>query len=97
MNDLPTPYPPNPLHVPAAVTEPSASFKKEVKKVMTAITLFFIVYILLIIFSIVLAVSCITLGISIIALLGSLIGLAAGLGIISIGVLVFVFLVKFIF
>jgi Zn-dependent protease with chaperone function len=90
-------YPAGPANVSLSITEPSASFKSEVKKVMGSITLFFIVYILLIVFSIALAVGCIVVGIAVIAGLASLIGLMLGLGIISIGIMVFVFLIKFIF
>lgn len=90
-------YPINPQGVPASVTEPSSSFKSEVSKVMASVLLFFLVYLLLIAASIVLSVICIYLGIIVIAALTNLLGLVAGLGIISIGILVFVFLIKFIF
>ncbi|MGC4036125.1 MAG: M48 family metallopeptidase [Chitinophagaceae bacterium] len=90
-------YPDSPLNVPAAFTEASPSFKAEVKKVMGSITFFFIVYILLIIFSIALGIGCVFAGIAVMAGLASLIGLMLGLGIISIGIMVFIFLVKFIF
>jgi len=64
---------------------------------MGAITLFFLVYLLLIVLSVLLSVACVMLGIGIISMLTNFLGLAAGLGVVSIGVLVFVFLVKFIF
>lgn len=90
-------YPAGPVNISATVTDPSASFKLEVKKVMGSITLFFIVYFLLIIFSVALGIGCVIVGITVIAGLASLIGLILGLGIISIGVMVFVFLIKFVF
>lgn len=97
MNDVKDLYPANPLNVDATATEPSAAFKKEVKKVMFAITLFFVVYVILIALSLVLAITCMYGGIAIMLGLGSILGLAAGLGVISIGVMVFIFLIKFIF
>jgi Zn-dependent protease with chaperone function len=97
MNDLQAFYPANPLNVPDAVTEPSPAFKTEVKKVMGSISLFFIVYLILIALSVVLSIACVFLGIGLMGALTNFIGLAGGLGIISIGILVFVFLIKFIF
>lgn len=90
-------YPPTPLNVPASVTDPSPEFKAEVKKVMGSILLFFLVYVILIVLACALAAGCILLGIGVMMALGSLLGLVAGLGIMSIGVMVIVFLIKFIF
>ncbi|WP_407524379.1 M48 family metalloprotease [Lacibacter sp. MH-610] len=90
-------YPPTPMNVPASVTDPSPAFKTEVKKVMSSILFFFIVYIILIVLAVALAAGCIMLGIGVMMALGSLLGLVAGLGIMSIGVMVIIFLVKFIF
>ncbi len=97
MTETSFPYPPNPVNVPLSATAASPAFRREVKKVMTAIVLFFIVYLVLIALSVVLSVICVMLGIGLIGMLTNLIGLAGGLGIISIGIMVFVFLVKFIF
>lgn len=90
-------YPVTPLNVPLSVTNPSATFKKEVKKVMTSIILFFVVYIILMILSVLLSIACLYAGVFVMANSGHILGLAAGLGIISIGILVFIFLIKFIF
>lgn len=90
-------YPATPVNVSLSVTNPSASFKKEVKKVMVSIILFFAVYILLMIFSVALAAGCFYLGFFVMASLGSVIGFIAGAGIMSIGLMVVIFLVKFIF
>jgi Zn-dependent protease with chaperone function len=90
-------YPNSPANVPAFVTEVSPSFKKEVKKVLIAIALFFTVYLVLIALSLALAAGCIYAGLYIIVGSGHIIGILAGLGIISMGLLVFFFLIKFIF
>ena len=97
MHEVESLYPANPLNIPASATAASPAFRREVKKVLAAIVLFFIVYLVLIVLSVILSVICVMLGIGLIGMLTNFIGLAAGLGIISIGILVFVFLVKFIF
>lgn len=90
-------YPASPLNVPASITEPSADFKKEVKKVMGSILLFFLVYIILILLSIALAIACMYIGFMVMKLGGHILVIIAGVGIISIGIMVFIFLIKFIF
>lgn len=97
MNSTKSLYPVTPLHVPLSVTNPSAGFKKEVKKVMSSIILFFVVYVLLMLLSVALAIGCLYAGVFVMFSSGHLIGLIAGLGIISIGIMVFIFLIKFIF
>jgi len=97
MNTPQSLYPVTPVNVPLSVTNPSASFKKEVKKVLFSIGLFFLVYILLIILSVLLAIACVYAGGFVIIYSGHLVAMIAGLGIISIGIMVFIFLVKFIF
>ena len=97
MNALQLLYPVTPVNVPPSVTNPSASFKKEVKKVLFSITLFFLVYVILIMLSVLLAIACVYAGGFMIIYSGHLIAMIAGLGIISIGVMVFIFLIKFIF
>jgi len=59
--------------------------------------LFFIVYILLMLLSVALAIGCLYAGVFVMFGTGSVIGLIAGLGIISIGIMVFIFLIKFVF
>ncbi|MEO6733603.1 MAG: M48 family metallopeptidase [Ferruginibacter sp.] len=90
-------YPVSPVGVPLAATNPSASFKKEVKKVLVSVALFFAVYIILIILAGLLAIGCVYAGIFVIINSGHLIGIIAGVGIISTGIMVVIFLVKFIF
>ena len=97
MSILASLYPATPINVPLSITNPSASFKKEVKKVMSVIILFFVVYILLMMLSAALAVGCFYAGIFVMANSGHIIGIVAGVGIMSIGVMVIIFLVKFIF
>lgn len=90
-------YPATPQNVPDTVTQPSATFKKEVRKVLWAILLFFTVYLLLIAGSLLLAAACVYLGVNIMIHMTHIITILAGLGIISIGIMVFIFLVKFVF
>lgn len=90
-------YPDTPTNVPFSVTSPSASFKKEVRKVMVSIILFFAVYILLMMFSVALAAGCFYVGFFLIANTGHIIGIIAGAGIMSVGLMVIYFLIKFIF
>lgn len=52
-------YPTSSENVPAAVTAPAASFKKEVSRVMASVMLFFVVYLLLIILAALLAAGCV--------------------------------------
>jgi len=90
-------YPVNPSNVAESITQPSPAFRSEVKKVMTSILLFFIVYILLMVLAVALTVFCVYIGIAVISNVGHWLGIVAGVGIISIGIMVFIFLVKFIF
>lgn len=97
MNGIENLYPATPVNIAPAITEPSASFKREVKKVMGSITLFFIVYLILIALAIALAIGCVLLGIGIMGAASHIIVIIAGVGVMSIGIMVFIFLVKFIF
>jgi len=97
MSDLNFNYPANPVNVPDSVTEPKISFKKEVTRVMGNILLFFIVYIILFLLSIGLIIACFYGGFAIIVAVPRLITILAGLGLIGLGVMVFVFLIKFLF
>jgi len=90
-------YPANPENVSSSLTEPKVSFKKEVKGVMGNILLFFVVYFLLFLLSIGLIIVCVYGGLAIIVALPKLITIIAGLGLIGLGIMVFVFLVKFLF
>lgn len=97
---MPTPdlmYPATPENLPASITAPSAAFKKEVSNVMGSLVLFFIVYILLILLSVLLTIGCVYGGIAIIVAVPRFITIMLGIGLISLGVMVLIFLVKFIF
>ena len=91
------PYPATPGNVPASATEVSPGFRREVKAVLGMIVLFFIVYLLLLAFGAALAAGCLYLGFVLFTSLSGFWGILAGLGIISVGVLVLFFLVKFLF
>ncbi|WP_343534121.1 M48 family metallopeptidase [Pedobacter sp.] len=75
----------------------SSEFKKAARKAILAIIFFMLSYLLLFALSIGLVVLCGALGIGLIALKPSVITLGLGIGLIGLGVIVFVFLVKFIF
>lgn len=90
-------YPPTPANVPESVTAPSPAFKREVTGVMASIVFFFIVYALLLLVATALVVGCVYAGIAIITNLPRVITIIAGIGLIGVGVMVFVFLIKFIF
>ncbi|HEY0679092.1 MAG TPA: M48 family metallopeptidase [Chitinophagaceae bacterium] len=97
MSSISALYPANPADVPVSLTQPGAAFKKEVLKVMGSILLFFVVYILLIILSVALAAACAYAGVMLIIAAPKFITLMIGLGLIGLGILVVVFLFKFIF
>lgn len=68
-------YPPSPAGVEAGKLNPSAVFKKQVAKVITAVIFFFIVYILLVVAAIGLAIACCYFGIQLIVILPNFIRL----------------------
>ncbi|MBS1509510.1 MAG: M48 family metalloprotease [Bacteroidetes bacterium] len=90
-------YPASPVNLPGWITTPSDSFKKEVKKVLVAIILFFLVYLLMVALATALSIGCIYAGFLVMINTGHFIGIIAGLGIMSTGLMVLIFLVKFIF
>lgn len=90
-------YPPSPAMVAAEKLNTSPAFKKQVTKVITAVILFFIVYMLLVTTAIALAIACCYMGIKLIVLMPRFITLIAGLGLVAVGVSVIFFLVKFLF
>ena len=97
MTDNSFQYPATPINVPDSVTQVSPAFKKEVSGVMGSIILFFIVYLLMFLLSIGLVIACVYGGIAIIIAIPRLITIFIGLGLIGLGIMVFVFLVKFLF
>lgn len=90
-------YPSTPGNVPESVTSTSAAFKKEVTKVMSAIFLFFIVYVILVALAVALAVGAVYFGITLIIAFPRFFTIMLGLGLTGLGVMILFFLVKFIF
>ena len=90
-------YPQQPTNINSNITEPSALYKKEVVKAITAILLFIFAYLILIGLAAAIALFCIKIGIGIIFLGGHFIAMIAGAGIILIGIFIFFFVIKFIF
>lgn len=90
-------YPPTPANVPDSVTAPSSAFKKEVSGVLASIIFFFVVYALLLLIATGLVIGCVYAGVAIITNIPRLITIVAGIGLIGVGVMVFIFLIKFIF
>lgn len=75
----------------------SPEFKKQATKSVLSIILFVTVYTILFVLSIALTVICVMAGIGLITSAPGLITIALGIGLASLGFLVFVFLIKFIF
>lgn len=90
-------YPATPHPVNEELTRPSASFRKEVGKVLLAIFFFLLVYLLLLFLSVLLTIACFYGGIKILTAGFSIFTVLGGLGLMGVGVMVFIFLVKFIF
>lgn len=90
-------YPATPVNVPESVTKVSPAFKKEVSGVMGSIVFFFVVYFLMLALSIALVIGCVYGGIAIIVNVPRLITIVIGIGLIGLGIMVFVFLIKFLF
>lgn len=90
-------YPATPNPVPTDLTQVTPGFRKEVKRVMGSILLFILVYLLLMAASLVLVAACFYLGFQIVINIGGTLGILGGIGLAAVGVMVFIFLVKFIF
>lgn len=75
----------------------SKSFQEKARKSVFAIVLFVVVYLLLLLAAAGLTVLCVLGGIAIIAARPMFFTLVAGLGLASIGIMIFIFLVKFVF
>src|SRR5437868_14386710 len=90
-------YPATPTNVPESITQVSASFKKGVSAVLMSIILFLIVYLLMVVLSVALIIACVYGGISLIAAIPNVFMIFVGIGIIGLGVMVFIFLIKFMF
>lgn len=82
---------------PDKLLQPSASFKQEATKSIIAIVVFMLVYLLLMAASVALVIAAFYAGIAIISLKPGIYTILAGVGIMGVGVMVFVFLIKFLF
>lgn len=90
-------YPPSPVLKDDSLLQPSPSFKENVYAMIRGITGFVMLYILMIISSAALLAGCCFIGFGMIVFKPMWLTLAAGLGIAALGIMVFLFLVKFIF
>lgn len=90
-------YPATPTGVREEILQPTAAFKKEVANTMGALLFFAFVYVLLMIAAVALAVGCGFAGFMLIVALPKLITLMVGIGLIGLGIMVLIFLLKFLF
>jgi Zn-dependent protease with chaperone function len=90
-------YPKAPINIYAEKLQPSAGFRKQAIKVIGAIFLFLITYLILLAASVVLAVLCCFAGYWLITEVPRFITIVIGLGLIVLGASVIFFMIKFIF
>ena len=90
-------YPASPQPVDESLTRPTAGFRREVKRVLLAIFAFLVVYLVLLGASALLAIWCFYLGFLVLTAGLSILTVLGGLGLMGVGVMVFVFLIKFLF
>lgn len=90
-------YPQAPANVNANILKPTVEYRKEVTKVIFSLTLFFAVYIILILLSVGLALSLAYIGLKLILFKVMAITIMTGIGLAGIALMVFYFLIKFIF
>jgi Zn-dependent protease with chaperone function len=89
-------YPPSPELTDIAILQPSAAYKKNVVRVAGSILFFIVVYFALIALSVVLTIFCAYGGIFLISL-ANVTTMALGVGLLSVGIMVMFFLIKFVF
>jgi Zn-dependent protease with chaperone function len=97
MNNLTLTFPAMPDGADKSITQPSNQFKKSTYKVIAAIALFVVVYILLLISATAIAAALGWLGVAMMTAVGNFIVLVLGIGLILCGLMLIFFLVKFIF
>ncbi|HTR29514.1 MAG TPA: M48 family metallopeptidase [Puia sp.] len=90
-------YPPTPENAGGQKLPISPDFRRQVPKVIGAILLFILVYLLLVVAAVALAIFCGYLGVFLFTRLTNFPGVILGLGVVAVGISVFVFLIKFIF
>lgn len=91
------PYPDPPQHVSSSVRQPSSSFLAQIKRVVAALVVFGIVYVLLLALIVVLALAMGAVAFALIAELAGAMGIMLGLALLAAGVLLVYFMVKFLF
>lgn len=90
-------YPATPSPVNEEITRPSPGFKREVGKVLLSIFFFLLVYLVLLFLSGLLTIACFYIGFKIMTAGFHILAVLAGIGLMGVGVMVFIFLIKFIF
>jgi Zn-dependent protease with chaperone function len=90
-------YPPSPALADTTFLEPSAEFKGKTYRMIFGIVLFIVLYLALIAFSALLLMVCSVGAFFIVALRVSWITIVIGLGLVALGVMFFIFTIKFIF
>ena len=90
-------YPFSPKNVNLSSLKPSREYKHEIYKVISAILLFFTVYLILVVLAVLLAAFVSYLGIRLIIFKPASITLLLGIGMIGLGLMVLFYLIKFIF
>ncbi len=90
-------YPPSPSKNSEPFIQTSKQFRSEVSRVLASISLFFIVYFILIILATALAVLAVIGGVTLILAAPKFITIMVGAGVIGLGLMVVFFLIKFIF
>lgn len=88
------PAPPAPLH---DVTAPSPEFRKNVARVVTHIALFALLYLVLLAAGIALAALLVTIGGFVVIYIHHILAIIFGIGLMGVGVMVCIFLIKFLF
>ncbi|GEP94342.1 M48 family metallopeptidase [Chitinophaga cymbidii] len=91
-------YPPNPVMVDPALVQPASSYKRQVQKVIAGLTLFFVVYVILLVAAVSLAGACVWAGFAVIRFsmhtLPSVFLYVTGALVMAYGAVVLFFLVK---
>lgn len=92
-----TAWPPKPVVSDESFLQPSREFRSQIFKVLAAILFFIVSYIALVAIATGLAALCVYGGFALIGFITHFVGIALGLGLAGFGVMVVVFLLKFIF
>jgi Zn-dependent protease with chaperone function len=90
-------YPFTPANANLSSLKPTTEYKKEIYKVISAIGLFFTVYLVLVVLAVLLAIFVSYLGIMLILMKLASITILLGIGMIGLGLMVLFYLIKFIF